>query len=133
MSETIRRVLKGLESVEALLARGGRLGVDRRASVLRQSTEVRLDQETHDRLTIIDVFADDRQGMLYVIAKTIFELGLSVHAARISTRLDQVADVFYVTDARGGGKIEESSRLEEIRTTLKKAIDEYLDQRPRDY
>lgn len=133
VSETIRRVLKGLESVEALLARGGRLGVDRRASVLRQSTEVRLDQETHDRLTIIDVFADDRQGMLYVIAKTIFELGLSVHAARISTRLDQVADVFYVTDARGGGKIEESSRREEIRTTLKKAIDEYLDQRPRDY
>ena len=51
--------------------------------------------------TIIDVFADDRQGLLYVITHAMFQLGLSVHAARISTRLDQVADVFYVTDQHG--------------------------------
>lgn len=133
VSEMIRRVLRGTESVESLLPRAGRLGVDRRASMLRQCTDVRLDQESNDRFTIIDIFADDRQGMLYVIAKTMFELDLSVHAARISTRLDQVADVFYVTEARGGGKIEESARREEIRTTLKRAIDEFLDQRPRDY
>ena len=52
-------------------------------------------------ITILDVFADDRQGLLYVITNAIFQLGLSVHASRISTRLDQVADVFYVT--RYGG------------------------------
>ena len=62
---------------------------------------MRIDNETSDRYTIVDVFADDRQGLLHVITNAIFQLGLSMHAARISTRLDQVADVFYVTDPRG--------------------------------
>ena len=30
--------------------------------------------------TIIDAFADDRQGLLYVITHAMFQLGLSVHA-----------------------------------------------------
>jgi hypothetical protein len=69
--------------------------------------------------------ADDRQGLLYVITRTIFELGLSVHAARVSTRLDQVADVFYVTDL-DGVRPEDPSRLEHIRATIKQEIDRFL-------
>jgi len=91
----------------------------------RQPTEVQIDNETSDRQTIIDVFADDRQGLLYVITHVIFQLGLSVHASRISTRLDQVADVFYVTDA-ADGKIHDPSRLEHIRTAIKDEVDRFL-------
>lgn len=121
----IQRVLRGEESVEALLSRGGRLGADRHVPGFRRQTEVQLDHESSDRFVIIDVFADDRQGLLYVITHAIFELGLSVHAARISTRLDQVADVFYVTDARTGGKIDDAGRREHIRATLTERIDGY--------
>jgi [protein-PII] uridylyltransferase len=71
------------------------------------------------------VVADDRQGLLYVITRAIFRLGLSVHAARISTRLDQVADVFYVTDL-DGVRPEDPSRLERIRETIKTEIDRFL-------
>ena len=78
-------------------------------------------------LTIIDVFADDTQGLLYAITHSIFQLGLSVHAARISTAgLDQVADVFYVTDQHGA-KIEDHARLEAIRSTIKEDIDLFMD------
>ena len=42
----------------------------------REATEVRIDNETSDAFTIIDVFADDRQGLLYVITNAIFQLGL---------------------------------------------------------
>ena len=84
-----------------------------------------MDNETSDRSTIIDVFADDRQGLLYVITHAIFKLGLSVQAARISTRLDQVADVFYVTDLQGA-KLQDHSRLETIRATIKEEIDRFL-------
>lgn len=122
IAHKIQGVLQGKESVEDLLARGRRLGADRHVPAFRQPTEVQLDQETSDRFMIIDVFADDRQGLLYVITRAIFELGLSVHAARISTRLDQVADVFYVTEA-GGGKIEDPARREQIRRTLAERID----------
>lgn len=125
IAEMIRRVLRGKETVDALLARGGRLGADRHVPAFRQATEVQLDHESSERFDIIDIFADDRQGLLYVITRAMFELGLSVHAARISTRLDQVADVFYVTDAESGGKVDDPARREHIRATLMHTIDQY--------
>jgi [protein-PII] uridylyltransferase len=91
----------------------------------RQATEVRIDNETSDRFTIIDIFADDRQGLLYIITNAIFRLGLSVHAARISTRLDQVADVFYVTDQLGR-KLDEHAQLDAVRATVLRDIEAFL-------
>lgn len=125
IGDTIVSVLKGRETVEELVARSTRIGSSRPLPANRQPTEVQIDNETSDRYTIIDVFADDRQGLLYVITRAVFQLGLSVHASRISTRLDQVADVFYVTDL-AGAKIEEPARLEAIRTAIKKEVDAWL-------
>jgi [protein-PII] uridylyltransferase len=45
---------------------------------------------------------------------------LILHFAKISTHLDQVVDVFYVTDM-DGKKIEESTRLYVIRQRLLQA------------
>lgn len=86
----------------------------------RLPTEVRIDNSTSEQFTIIDVFTHDQTGLLYTIARTIFELGLSVHGAKIGTHLDQVVDVFYVQDDRG--KITDESRLAEIRARLLSAI-----------
>jgi [protein-PII] uridylyltransferase len=125
IARTIIRILKGEDTVENLVERSRRILTARRFPASRQPTEVQVDNETSDRYTIVDVFADDRQGLLYVITYAIFTLGLSVHAARISTRLDQVADVFYVT-ALDGTKVEDHGRLEEIRSTIKDSIDRFL-------
>lgn len=84
-------------------------------------TQVRIDNSTSERFTILDIFAADRLGLLYTISRTLFELGLSVSVAKIGTYLDQVVDVFYVTDQHGR-KVEEESRLREIRTRLLDAI-----------
>ena len=48
---------------------------------------------------------------------SVSELGLSIRVAKIGTYLDQVVDVFYVTD-RSGEKITDGPRLAEIRRTL---------------
>ncbi len=85
-------------------------------------TQVRTDNSVSDRFTVIDVFAEDRLGLLYVVTKTLFELGLSVHAARIATYLDQVVDVFYVSDHRGG-KVEDTARLQQIRHRVLEAVE----------
>jgi [protein-PII] uridylyltransferase len=127
ISTAIEAVLKGGESVESLVARHTRLPVARPFPATGQGTEVQVDNETSDRFTIIDVFADDRQGLLYVITRAIFRLGLSVHAARISTRLDQVADVFYVTNLEGT-RPEDPARLASICDTIKEEIDRFLQQ-----
>ncbi len=88
----------------------------------RLPTQVHIDNSSSDRFTLIDVFAHDRLGLLYAITRTIFELGLSVHVARIGTHLDQVVDVFYVTDQQGA-KLASPRHLEELRARIKGAID----------
>ncbi len=84
-------------------------------------TRVRLDNSTSERFTVVDVFASDRMGLLYTISKTLFDNGLSVSLAKIGTYLDQVVDVFYVTDQRGE-KIEDEARLEMIRQAVMDSI-----------
>jgi [protein-PII] uridylyltransferase len=85
-------------------------------------TRVQIDNSTSSGFTIIDVFTHDRAGLLYTITCTLFELGLSVGRAKIGTFLDQVVDVFYVTD-RENRKIKDEDRLEEIRRRLVEAVE----------
>ena len=120
------RCAGGWEHVDDVVRRGARLKLTRSLPKAHEATEVRIDNETSDRCTIIDVFADDRQGLLHVITNAIFQLGLSIHAARISTRLDQVVDVFYVTD-HSGKKLEDPAYLERIRGGVEKAIEKFLE------
>jgi [protein-PII] uridylyltransferase len=122
---TIAQVLRGEAQIDEVLRRGTRLSFGRSLPPTRQPTEVRVDNETSDRYTILDVFADDRRGLLYVITNALFAHGLSVHAARISTRLDQVADVFYVTDANDR-KIQDPAHIEAIRQGVRQQVETFL-------
>jgi [protein-PII] uridylyltransferase len=94
-----------------------------RENIVTQPSRVRVDNNTSDRFTIVDVFAHDRMGLLFTITRTLFELGVSVHLAKIGTYLDQVVDVFYVTEM-AGGKIEDEERLEELRRRVLAAVEE---------
>jgi [protein-PII] uridylyltransferase len=91
---------------------------------MREPTQVRIDNETSETATILEVFTNDRQGLLYVITRTIFELGLSVSVAKIATSLDQVLDVFYVTN-QAGQKVVESAQLNSIQERLVQAIEAF--------
>ena len=62
------------------------------------STVINIDNEASDDFTIVEIFTDDRIGVLFTITYSLHQLGLSIHVAKISTNVDQVADVFYVTD-----------------------------------
>jgi [protein-PII] uridylyltransferase len=85
-------------------------------------TRVQISNSISPQFTVIDVFAADRPGLLFTIAKTLYQLGLSVARARIGTYLDQVVDVFYVTDA-AGRKITDEKRLEEIQSRVLAAVE----------
>ena len=76
-----------------------------------------IDNESSDFSTLIEVFADDRVGLLYKITRTLFELRLDIRIAKISTKVDQIADVFYVRDL-DGQKIEDEDHLKEIKEAL---------------
>jgi [protein-PII] uridylyltransferase len=129
--ERIEEVRKALE--EALHSSDGKAPAFRRvwrpaeqrrtSNISPLPTQVRVDNSTSDRYTILDIFAADRMGLLYTITRTLFELGLSVSVAKIGTYLDQVVDAFYVTD-QSGGKVENEAQLRDIRTRLLEAISE---------
>jgi [protein-PII] uridylyltransferase len=86
-----------------------------------QPTQVRFDNTTADKHTIITLFAYDRMGLLYDVSKVLFDMKLVLHFAKIGTHLDQVVDVFYVTELNGA-KIQESTRLYMIRQRLLRAV-----------
>ena len=77
----------------------------RAEGLLHLAPQAAIDNGTSDRYTIVEIFADDRQGLLYEITHALFEMGLSIASAKISTRLDQVVDAFYVTERATGGKL----------------------------
>jgi [protein-PII] uridylyltransferase len=84
--------------------------------------EVRIDNRSSGAATVIEVFTFDRTGLLYALARKLHELELTIWHAKISTSLDQVVDVFYVTN-RGGGKIDDPQRLEQIRQEMLAVIE----------
>jgi [protein-PII] uridylyltransferase len=86
----------------------------------RQGTlppDVRIDNASSDFFTLIEVFADDRVGLLYTITHALFQLRLDIRIAKIATRGDQIADVFYVLDL-DGQKVLDPAQEEEIRKNL---------------
>ncbi len=108
---------------EPAFRRTWQMGQRRKVPGPKPQVRVNTDNGTSDRYTIIDVFAYDRTGLLYAVARALFELGCSVWRAKISTYLDQVLDVFYVTDQENK-KIEDQQRLEAIRKRLLEVIGE---------
>ena len=94
------------------------------AAIQHLPTRVTIDNNTAEKFTLVATFAYDKMGLLYAIARTLFELNLSVSTAKIGTHLDQVVDVFYITDQRSGRKIFDEDRLTIIRQRLMTAIEE---------
>lgn len=127
VAQEISLVVAGRQGVDHVFERRRRIRFGRQFPMGRRPTEVHIDNTVSDVYTVIDVFADDKQGLLYELAKTLVALGLSTHRARISTQLDQVVDVFYVT-AMNGEKIRQQEVLDHISTTLKGAVDKFLDE-----
>lgn len=84
-------------------------------------TAIAIDNHASDDFTIVEVYTQDRIGVLFAITHTLHRLGLSIHVAKISTNVDQVADIFYVADAHGK-KIADMAQLEAIRSELYRAL-----------
>ena len=89
----------------------------------RFPTKVEIDNDVSDDYTVIDIFTHDKVGLLYTITSTLTGMGLYIGVSKISTKVDQVADVFYIRDIFGQ-KILNEDKLEEIKSRLLKAIDE---------
>jgi [protein-PII] uridylyltransferase len=123
LDEDMRRVLVGKTQVRTLVERRRRPTLLSEKPKPRHPSRVDIDNEVSADYTVIDIYTDDKVGLLYRITSAITELGLYIGVSKISTKVDQVADVFYVKDIFGQ-KIMSDGKLEEIRSRLMKAIEE---------
>jgi len=67
--------------------------------------------------TIIEVYANERPGLLYDITRTLADFEINIHRAKIGTDGDQVVDVFYTLDGFAT-KINNPAFQEEISQAL---------------
>jgi [protein-PII] uridylyltransferase len=82
-------------------------------------SSVVMDNDVSPYYTVIDVYTHDRVGLLYEIVRALADEGCYVEVSKISTKVDQVVDTFYVKDIFGH-KISKKSRILEIQNTLLK-------------
>ena len=119
---------------ELLLAIKQRLGLEHRISrklaplrgkpqgaQQRLAAKVTIDNQASEQFSVIEVFSQDRIGILYDITKTLSDFGISIYRARIGSKADQVVDVFYVHDY-DGRKIEDPAFKEELQQGLLHAV-----------
>jgi [protein-PII] uridylyltransferase len=83
----------------------------------RNPPVVVLDNRASDLFTVIEVACDDRVGLLYDIARTLYELRLETHLAKVMTPAGRVRDVFYVRGA-DGRRVEDPEQAREIKAAL---------------
>lgn len=125
VAAALKSVLFGDVTVKSLFQRSTRFGANRfPRPVSGLPDRVTIDNDSSDSRTIIDVFAHDRPGLLYTLARTLFELNLSVDLAKIATYFDQVADVFFVQEL-DGRKVAGEQRLAQIKETIERALQEF--------
>jgi [protein-PII] uridylyltransferase len=94
-----------------------------RASAFHITPQVHFDNEASRIATVIEVECLDRPGLLYDMTQALFESGLSISTAMVTTYGERAIDVFYVRDGFGH-KIHQPARLEAIRTRMLAALGE---------
>ncbi len=102
------------------LALGERLSERERIYPLRRGSaahlpgsDIKVDNEASETATVLEIRALDEIGMLHRITRALFDSGLDVVSARVSTLGEMVVDAFYVRES-GGSKVTDDSRISEI-------------------
>lgn len=133
VAEAIQQALRREISVKELFQKHRKFVSDSAEEItMGLPTRVEVDTDTSEKSTIILVFAEDQPGLLYTISRTIFEQGLSIDLAKISTHFDQVVDVFYVTDNEGN-KVTSGRRCIEIRDRLLEELKTFEESKHREF
>ncbi len=116
--EDLQKVLSGAVDVDDLVAarRKAKRFISG-AAAPRFPMKVEVDNAASDRATIVEVYAHDRPGLLYDITRKLSSLGLNIVLTKITTEIDQAADIFYCQD-KNGNKIIDFEQLDDIRDKL---------------
>src|SRR5216683_2986511 len=121
------RLLSGVEDPHRLVQRRLRRASWAASAAPAVETKVRVDNVSSEDCTILDVFTQDRPGLLHAIADALHRAGASIEVARIATEGNRATDAFYLREAAGRAgarKIGSDDRLRELQAAVAAAIAE---------
>jgi len=127
LSASLEGVLSGTIKAHVELARPP--AIPARTRTLAVPPRVIVNNTASRTHTVIEVNGRDRPGLLFQVTRALTALNLQISSAKISTYGEKVVDVFYVKDLFGH-KIEDETRLKNIREGLLGALAEEPAQNP---
>jgi [protein-PII] uridylyltransferase len=119
------RLLSGAEDPHRLVQRRLRRASWAASAAPTVETKLRVDNVSSADFTILDVFTQDRPGLLHAIADAIHKSGASIEVARIATEGNRATDAFYLREAgeqASAGKIASGSRIHAVEAAVHAAI-----------
>jgi [protein-PII] uridylyltransferase len=120
VEDDLARVLGGDATVEQVIEERRDKSTLPERVVPKVRTEIKVDNDVSGDFSVIDVYTQDRLGVLYTITRTLADLELDIHLSKVATEAHRVADVFYVRD-RAGHKLD-PDRVDEVNLALGEAL-----------
>jgi [protein-PII] uridylyltransferase len=87
------------------------------------TTRIKIDNDASAEATVVEVFTQDRAGVLHAITRTLTDFGLDIHVSKVATEGEQVADIFYVTIGSPRRKLLDPEPLKHLQERLHAALD----------
>ncbi|HVL33254.1 MAG TPA: [protein-PII] uridylyltransferase, partial [Actinomycetota bacterium] len=122
VGEDLRKALRGKISLEVRLNDKRRAYGTKVSKGKREAPKVIVDNDTSDFLTVVEVHARDRVGLLFDITNAFTDLAVDIQVAKVATYGEDIVDVFYVRDL-DGQKITDPEQLAEIQRALALRLD----------
>jgi [protein-PII] uridylyltransferase len=118
----LRDVLEGQTDLAAQL--NEKIMIYRSLNPLKSETPHRVivDNNSSALFSVIKVSACDFPGFLFSVTNALFSCGLDVRMAKISTKGDQVEDIFYVKDF-DGQKVDSPDQILNIKSAVNEALE----------
>ena len=121
VEEEMKLAFQNKIDVEDLIRSGRGFYLSRKEKSVSVRTKVVLDNSISDVYSVVEIKTKDKLGLLYLITRTFYALGITIHMARISTEGNRAVDAFYVTKM-DGSKLTESEFVT-LSRLLRKAIE----------
>ncbi|MDO9445345.1 MAG: hypothetical protein Q7K37_08500, partial [Dehalococcoidia bacterium] len=85
------------------------------------ATSIHLDNAASRDYSVLEISTPDRRGLLYAVTRTLHEVGMDIHLAKVDTIGPEVVDAFYIR-RQNGRRVEEPDEIERLERRIAEVL-----------